>query len=135
MITPAQVSSWRGTFGVDQAALCYTRPLLRREFRFLRKDTEFWLQHCRFERRVRSANGFLVPYQHLKFNEMRGNARHKRYIAVDDRWRQIEVPRGCNVGLPFCLTYLGSQLYNSPKSGMWIVAYTEFAAHVAAFLL
>ena len=134
-ISDGQLAAWSGNFGVDQHALCYTRPLLRREFRFTRKESEFWVQHCRFERRVRSANGFLVPYQQLEFNEMRGNARHARYVSVNDLWRRIEVPRGCNVGVPFCLTYIGSQLYGSTESGFWVVLYSEFAANVAAFLL
>lgn len=46
----------------------------------------------------------------------------------------IEVPRGCGVEFPMAFTYSARE-FRYPKSGWWVVAYTKFAAKVAAFLL
>ena len=37
----ATIEGWRGVIGVRQAAICFAKPLLRVEFRFLSKRSEY----------------------------------------------------------------------------------------------
>ena len=57
-------SRFRGMIDVHQEALCFDRPILRAEFRYIRKNDQeqFW-DLIRWERRARSQLGILVPYQ------------------------------------------------------------------------
>lgn len=44
------------------------------------------------------------------------------------------MPRGFDVELPMVSTYCARELHD-PKVGWWMVAYTEFVAKMAGFLL
>ncbi|CAN8068179.1 unnamed protein product [Agarophyton chilense] len=134
-LVEVDVSGWRGVRGVRDAALCFQQPLLRAEFRFLRKrEIPYW-DYLRWERRTRSRLGYLVPYQMIEIDRVRRNARFGRYIGNTEHLAAIESPRGCPVELPQALSYIGSALVNDPFSRYWTVVYTEFIAKMAVFLL
>ncbi|CAN8067188.1 unnamed protein product [Agarophyton chilense] len=134
-LVEVDVSGWRGVRGVRDAALCFQKPLLRAEFRFLRKrDIPYW-DYPRWERRTRSHLGYLVPYQMIEIDRIRRNARFGRYIGIPEHWAATESRRGCPVELPPAISYIGSALVNDPFSGYWTVVYTEFIANMAVFLL
>lgn len=46
-ISADDTASLRGRFGVNKRALCLARPLHRMEFRFLRKDGNYWMECSR----------------------------------------------------------------------------------------
>lgn len=134
-ITPGSMAQWRGKLAVSQRALLFTKPQLRCEFRYLRKNTPYWRQYVRFERRARSALGCLVPYQDLQAFSFRAAARADRWPQVSSMWSRVEVPQGCLVELPPVITYLGSELIADPNSGIWVVAFTEMVAKTASFII
>ncbi|CAN8069268.1 unnamed protein product [Agarophyton chilense] len=130
-LVEVDVSGWRGV----RAALCFQQPLLRAEFRFLRKrDIPYWY-YPRLERRTRSRLGYLVPYQMIEIDRIRRNARFGRYIGIPEHWAAIESPRDCPVELPLAISYIGSALVNDSFSGYWTVVYTDFLAKMAVFFL
>ncbi|CAN8074799.1 unnamed protein product [Agarophyton chilense] len=134
-LVEVDVSGWRGVRGVRDAALCFQQPLLRAEFRFLRKRDIPYRDYPGWERRTRSRLGYLVPYQMIEIDRIRRNARLGRYIRIPEHWAAIESPRGCPVKLPPAISYIGSALVNNPFSEYWKVVYTEFIAKMAVFLL
>ena len=133
------LENWRGRFMVTQLALLFVRTLLRMEFRYLRKSTvsnaHVFSQYIRSERRIRSRHGLIVPWQHQEFNRMSQGARRANVIPVTSHWRSIEVPRGFYAELPLVFSYVTSRFLDDRDSGFWVLAYTEFAAVTAAFLL
>ena len=126
---------WTDDWRPDQSLLGFTRPLLRAEFRFMRRhDSDFWRQ-LKWERRFRSRSGFLVPYQMVEVEMIREESREGRYVRIPSHFREWEVPKGFGADLPPVLTYAGSRLIDSPSSGVWAVFYTEWVAKVACALL
>ena len=127
---------WKGQTSPRQEALGFRRPLLRAEFRFTRRrdDAEF-AEMIRWERRIRSRIGYLVPYQMVEVQSLTAAAKRTRYVALPDHWADFETPRGFMCDLPPVLTYAGRHMINNPSSGVWVVFYTEWVAKVAAALL
>ncbi|CAN8075293.1 unnamed protein product [Agarophyton chilense] len=129
------VDEWCGLRDVRNAALCFRRPLLRADFRFLHKrDIPYW-DYPRWERRTRSRLGYLVPYKMIEIDRFRRNARVGRYVALPEQWAEIESPGACPVELSPAITYIGSALINDPFSGYWTVGFSDFIAKMAAYIL
>ena len=127
---------YRGVIDVKQDVLCFDRPILRAEFRYLRKNNQesFW-DLIRWERRARCRLGILVPYQMVEAERIHRSHYASRYVVATKVWESLEVPRGCLAELPPSITYLGSRLIADPRSGVWVVVITEWVARVAAFIL
>ena len=119
------------------AALCFDRPILRAEFRYVtRNQTARWYwDMIEWERKARSRVGYLVPYQCTEVDGLRPTHREGRYVPLHRHFENVEVPRGCLVDLPPVLTYKGVEMMNNPRSGPWAVFYSEYAARAAAFIL
>ena len=98
--------NWSGTFGVRQDGLLFTKPLLRKEFRFLHKEGRYWSVCIPRKRSPRSRTGFLAPYQSVEIDSLIRRELSGRFVQINRRWACIEVPRGCNAELPPVLTYL-----------------------------
>ena len=92
---------WKGKTYSRQEALGFRRPLLRAEFRFTRRrdDAEF-AEMIRWERRIRSRIGFLVPYQMVEVQSLTTAAKRSRYVALPEHWGEFETPRGFMCDLP-----------------------------------
>lgn len=132
---PDILGPWRGRLMVAQRALMFTKPQLRCEFRYLRKNAPYWRSFVRSERRARSVMGNLVPYQDITAFQFRADARADRWPVVNTLWSRVEVPQGCLVELPPVVSYLGSELVADPESGVWVVVLTEMVAKTASFIL
>ena len=131
-----QSSDWAGDPRPRQEALSFRRPLLRAEFRFTRlRDNEVFWDLLRWERRIRSRMGYLVPYQMSEILGLRDDAKTTRYVRIPNHYHAFETPRGFFVDLPPVLTYAGREMINDPSSGVWAIFYTEWVAKVAAGLL
>ena len=74
-IPPGLLDSWKGVVGVRQAAICFTRPLLPMEFRYLIKNDEYWLKQVPDERFARSLWNLDIPFFCLQAWEMTRDAR------------------------------------------------------------
>ncbi len=133
-LTDAQLESWRNRCEPDQAALLYDRPQLVREFRYLRKDSEYWTESIRNERRVRASLDLIIPHHCATQATMRYNRRLMAFCQATDLWKLVEVPRGCRAELPATFAYKMEELLD-PSSGWWMVAFNGFAAKVAAFVI
>ncbi|PXF40140.1 hypothetical protein BWQ96_10156 [Gracilariopsis chorda] len=119
-----------------QDLILWARPILRAEFRYLRRPSRStYLEGLRFERKWRSRFGIMAPYQCSEVERLAGHARRGRYLSIPDFWPAVEVPRGCYVELPPCLTYVGSYFINNPPEGLWSLLATEWTVRVAAYLL
>ena len=133
-------NQWKGRVRPDDAALCFDRPILRADFRYVRRyevASDFW-ERVKWERRTRSRSGYLVPYHCIEIDMVRRNARRSRYVAVPSAFSrgEVEVPRGFLADLPPVLSYKSSELImNSSETGLWVVFYSEWTAKVAASLL
>lgn len=73
------IEGWRDTIGVRQAALCFQKPLLRVEFRYLTKRSRYWLSWIADERRFRSTLNVAVPYQCPQVVLMNRDARRRSF--------------------------------------------------------
>ena len=136
-LAATQWADLEGQFEVSNDMLLSPRPLLRAEFRYLRRLTSpgtYW-DMVRWERLTRSRSGFLVPYQCIEFERIRPSHRTGRYVPLCERWREVESCRGCNVELPPAITYVASCLMNNPISGLWVVVLTEWTVRFAAYVL
>ena len=133
-IPVATIEGWRGRMMVTQQALCFTKPQLRVEFRFLSKNSRYWQEQVRGERRARTMTGLAIPFQCPQFHLMKNGARHRAFAKLTLGWTHIEVPRGCSVELPPVFSYKVRALLDQ-NSGWWVVAYTEHIAKTAAFIL
>ena len=128
---------WRGQTIPRDDALCFDRPILRAEFRYVTRygtARAYW-RMIEWERRMRSRTGFFIPYQCLEAERLTPTAKIGRYVRIPDHFADVEVPRGCYVDLPPVLTYKGVEMMQDPSSGLWVVFYAEYTARVAAFLL
>ena len=127
---------YRGSPTVSQDCLLWERPVLRAEFRYLRKrdNTVFW-DMLRWERRARSRHGYLLAYQMIEVDRIRRNRLHNRYVSIPQHWSACEVPEGFLAELPPVLTYLGSVMMQDSVSGLWTLFYTEWIVKIAVFLL
>ena len=131
---------WRGEVCPRTEALCFGRPILRADFRYVRKfdiAPEYW-DRVKWERRARSRTGYFVPMHCIEIDLVRRRSRASRYVALPGTFcsGQMEMPRGFLADLPPVLTYLGSELiHDYCESGLWVVLYSEWVAKVAAALL
>ena len=117
--------------------LLWGRPILRAEFRYLRRPTGegTYSDRIRMERKARSRFGFFVPYTNIEIERLRPEALHGRYVPIPTWWSTFEVPRGCFAETPPCVAYIGSRLMANPDNGYWVLFLCEWAARVAAFTL
>lgn len=129
------VESWVDVVDVDDRALCFGKPQLSVDFRFVEKATsQYWSNFVRNERRVRETTGYAVPYQYLTQNNITVARRGDAFARLTVGWSRIEVPMGCYAELPPVFSYKGSAMMD-PRSGYWVVGYTEFVAKTVAFVL
>lgn len=133
-IPVATIEAWRNMTGVDRTAYVWPKPLLLAEFRYLRKDSLYWTNWVRNERRLRSKHGRVVPRQCLATFGLRESFFARAFPAVTPYWLRVEVPRGCGAETPWVFSYYARELID-PSSGFWRIAYTEFAACVGAYIL
>ena len=133
-ITPELIASWRGQELCHDDAWVWTKPQLKAEFRYTRKVGPHWTVNVKNERRLRSRYGRPVPYQCLSTFGVRRSFMERAFCELTGYWSRIEVPRGCSAELPMVFSYKMRELMD-PQSGWWVVAYTEFAVKVAAFIL
>ena len=98
--------NWFGVTDVHSEALMFQRPLLRADFRTVRKslNREF-CQMIKWERSARSRTGYFVPYQCVEVDRIAAGARRERYVRVPEWFDGWEVCRGMQVDLPPVLTY------------------------------
>ncbi|PXF47025.1 hypothetical protein BWQ96_03215 [Gracilariopsis chorda] len=129
--------AWGNVPVARQEALCWVRPILRAEFRFLPRTTRsaFLQDFIRDERRWRARFGYFVPYQNTEIERIAARHRRGRYVTLPEWWSSLEVCWGCFVELPPVLTYLGSSMLWDPRSGLWSVVVSEWAVRVAAYIL
>jgi len=133
-ITAELLNSWKSVVGVRQAAICFDRPLLPMEFRYLTKNTGYWLHQVPDERFARSLWNLAIPFFCPQAWEMTRDARRRGFSKLIEAWERFEVAQGCNCELPTVFSYKTSALMRR-ESGYWVVAFTEQACKVAAFLL
>ncbi len=81
-IPAATIASWKNFVGVRQEALCYQGPLLRRDFRYCSKDSDFWLDWRAAECYFRSRFGQVVAYQCPQMRYMNHDARRRAFFRV-----------------------------------------------------
>ena len=128
------IESWRNTAEVDQRALLMDGPQLYSNFRFLRKNSNYWKEGIRGERRARSMTGRALPYQNLCQFDITDDEVAGGWPLLTRAWGQYEVPRGCTAELPPIFTYKPHCLMDQ-SSGLWVIAYTGFAAKTACYIL
>ncbi len=134
-IPQATLESWRNVVGVRQEAICFGQPLLRVDFRYLSKTSDFWLKLTAGERYDRSYWNQAVPFHCPQASLLTRDARRRAFPRLTESWHSdFEVAEGCAVGLPSVFSYKPSALM-SRSSGYWVVAYTEQACKAAAFVL
>ena len=129
------LTQWRDVLMVDDRAYLLGKPALRIEFRFLRKDSEYWTNYVRNERRAAEATGFAVPHQCVTQNEIRKSVKTTAYVRLNNNFSKIDPPRGCDAEWPTIFSYKASVLIADPRSGYWVVAYTEKVARTCAFIM
>lgn len=126
---------WRGYFAVSQDAIFWTSSVLRLDFRFIKRCClPFYKTTVRYERRIRSATGHLIPYQMIEAAEVAAAQYRSRYVPIPTHFARVEVCQGMWVEMGPVMTYLGLSLLD-PYHGLWCVFYTEWAIQVSAFLL
>ena len=132
-IPAASIQAWRGQFMVTDDAVCFGKPLVSVDFRFVRKDSAYW-RSVRDENRDRRRTGMIIPYQCSGSREMNRAAKRQSFARATVGWTRLESPRGCCVETPPVFSYKTSVL-RSRASGHWVVAYTEKVCQTAAFTL
>ena len=85
----ATIEGWRGVTGVRQAAICFAKPLLRIEFRFLSKRSEYWLEQVADERYDRSLWNLAVPFQCPQARQMTRDARRRGFCRFPEAWQRV----------------------------------------------
>jgi len=130
----ALLVAWCGREDVDERAYCYTKPQLCVDFRFIRKDSRYWTNYVRNERRSLEATGLLVPHQCTQQNNMTMAAKGRAYATAIVGATRIEPPVGCNSELPSVCTYKFEDLMD-PQCRWWVVYNTEKAAKTAAVIM
>lgn len=133
-LTAETIEGWRDSEDVDQRALLMDRPQMRVDFRFHRKVSSYWKDGIRGERRARSVTGLAIPYHILTQFNMTNDAKGGGFPLLTLGWGKVEVPRGCYAELPPVFSYKIQALMDR-RHGLWVVAYTGFAAKVACFLI
>lgn len=78
---------------------------------------------------------YLVLYECIEVYSFINFAWTNRYVLVPPSWSSIEVPMRCSALLPASVSYLGSRLRDDANSGLWVLAYTGWAASCARHLL
>ncbi len=133
-VTEEQLAVWvDGTYG-DDAALLLTRPLLSRKFRYETKNCPFLLEQVAEEKSYCTYFNLCIPYFAPQCVYMNRAARRHAFPTPTAFWNSIQLPEGALVEMPGVMAHLPSKLRRR-ESGWWVVAYTEYAARAAAWLL
>lgn len=86
------------------------------------------------ERSLSTFFNMLVPYYAPQIVYMNCMARRHAFVTPTSFWHSIQLPEGALIELPGVVAHVPSQLRRR-ESGWWVVAYSEYAARVAAFIL
>ena len=119
---------------VAQEAICFPKPLVRVDFRFMTKNNTYWKQFVRDEHRARVKTGMIIPYQCTAWRELNKSSCRRGFPRATPGWSRIETPRGCNDELPPVFSFKPSALL-SLHSGHWVIANTEMVCYTASFIL
>lgn len=133
-ITDAQIKDWRDQFMDCDDALKCVKPLLHVKFRFLKKETGYWRIFVHNERRLRSTTEKVIPNQCTGNFHRIEEAKELSYALLTRCWKSIKTSRGFIAELPPVFTYKMSLLLE-PRSGWWVIAYTEYTARTAAYIM
>lgn len=109
--------AWDGQFVMSHDVYMHARPLLRAEFRNLRKDGAYWCKYCKDERRMWSVYGLSVPYQSMTAFRLYALDHDSCWQALMRDRMKMEVPRGRCVELLACCTYVGKYMMQEPLFG------------------
>ena len=129
-----RIRDWEGRRTVDATLLCWQRPILRAEFRYVPKPQTFW-EWKYWERRMRARTGLLIPYHCIEAECILTELRYRRWPRVPEAFAAVEMPPGCRAELPPIVTYKGSEMAQDPNSGYWNQVFTEWPARVALRVL
>ena len=80
------IESLQGITGVRQQAILLQRPLVRREFRYLSRRSNYGLQYVPGERWERSRWGQAVLFQCPQIEYMSRDARRRAFCRLPDAW-------------------------------------------------
>ena len=130
----ATLDGWRDVVGVRQTAVLCPQPLLRMEFRFRTKRSNYWRSWIPEERYARSRWGLAVPYQCPQAQCLSRKYRRANFIQLTAGWQRYEVAQGCCVELLPIFSYKGGALI-SHHFGHWVVSYTEVVCRTADFVI
>jgi len=120
---------------VMQRAMLMYHPTLPQDFREqTRSGSAFW-ESIRVERSNRNRYGYLIPHQCREVAIVRRDAMPGRWPRVPMWFAEYEVPQGCLVELPPCVTYVGLWLNEHRDSPYWSVFVTEWCVLAAKNLL
>ncbi len=129
----ALITNWQDGEYADGRALLFSRPLLSLKFRYESKKCSFLLEQVAEEKALSTEYDLLIPYftpQATVFNR----EGRKAFAQPTNFWKSIQLPEGALIELPTVVAHCMSRLRNQ-HSGWWVVAYTEYAARAAAFIL
>jgi len=132
-IPPGLLDSWRSAVAVHQAAICFTRPLLPLEFRYLTKNDETWLNQAPDERFARNLWNLAIPFFCTQWWEMTRDARRHDFRKLIEAWERFEVAQGCQSELPTNFSNKASALMRRDYWVYCVVVFTEQACKLAAF--
>ena len=137
-ITGVEIEKRRGQSGVDIGAVCYAKPLLCVDFRYVRKSrVPYWNNDVKYEHRCAYALGRIVPRQCAGAFSMTETARDRAWMRLSDNpvFHQLRAPRGMRVEVEPVLSYCMSVFLADPSTGLWVTACTErVISNVAAML-
>lgn len=93
-ISEATINGWRNRRAVVQEAYVWGKSMLMAEFRYLRKDSSYWLKSVADTRRFRSRLSRAVPYECINILGLRHSYLANEFAELTPFWRNLEVPRG-----------------------------------------
>lgn len=135
-LTPEMLEHWRGRYDVDPEAICWDRPFVKVDFRYVdRSATVYWATQLPWERRALSVLGRFVPF-HLQccYNLTEG-ARDRIFPRIPGGWGRLATAQGFLFEQEPVFSYKARALIEDPTSGLWVVAVTERVVRVCAAVL
>ena len=135
-LAEVDVDGWpSGGPHVMMRALLMTGASLPEDFRTqTRIGSAFW-ESIRVERTNRNRYGYLIPHQCREVAIIHPDEMPRRFVRVPLWLPEYEVPQGCLVELPPCVTYVGTYLDSRRDSPYWSAFVTEWCALTAKNLL
>ena len=131
-----RLDTGRGWYGVSAAAVCFKKPMIPANFRYIRKsNSDYWRKQLQLERSFLRVLDRFVPGHYLFPFLLTEQARGLFLVKIPPSYASLAPPQGFPFEMELLFFYKSSTFLADPTSRLRVATYTYRVLRVIAAML